>query len=86
MQAVNLNSTTLKTAAYHNQPEVLELEFCSGAVYHYLGVCESIFKQLLEAESKGRYFNQYIRNRFAFRKIGSAAARLTSNPIPYPKE
>ena len=86
MQAVNLNSTTLKTATYQNQPEVLELEFCSGAVYHYLDVCESIYKRLLEAESKGRYFNQYIRNRFAFRKIGSAGVTLATNPIPSPQE
>jgi len=80
MQAVHLNSTTLKTAAYQNQPKVLELEFCSGEVYHYLGVCESIYEQLLEAESKGRYYNQCIRNRFAFRKKGSDGVTLPTNP------
>lgn len=81
MQAVNLNSTTLKAATYQNQPEVLELEFCSGEVYHYLGVCESIYKQLLEAESKGRYFNQRIRNCFTSRKIASAAVTPAPNLV-----
>lgn len=78
MPAVHLNSTTLKAAAYQHHPEVLELEFCSGAVYHYLGVCASIYQQLLEAESKGRYYNQHIRNHFAFTNIRAAA--VSSNP------
>ena len=78
MQTVSLNSTTLKTAAYRNYSQVLELEFCSGALYHYLGVCQSIYEQLLEAESKGRYYNQHIRNRFTFTKI--RAAVVSGNP------
>jgi hypothetical protein len=78
MQAVSLNSTTLKTAAYQNHSQVLALEFCSGALYHYFGVCQSIYEQLLEAESKGRYYNQHIRNRFAFTKL--RAAGVSGNP------
>jgi hypothetical protein len=78
MRTVSLNSTTLKTATYRSHTQVLELEFCSGALYHYRGVCQSVYEQLLAAESKGRYYNQHIRNCFGFTKICTAGS--SSNP------
>lgn len=62
------DSTLLKAAAYHTQFGVLELTFHSGDGYHYFGVPAQIYNQLLRAESKGRYFNSQIRNRFKFTK------------------
>lgn len=81
MQPLTWNSTSLKAAAYQNRSGRLELEFCSGAVYHYFGVSESIYQQLLQAESKGRYFNQYIRNRFAFAKIRATGPTRATKPV-----
>ena len=62
------NSTLLKAAAYYAQLAVLERQFQNGTVYCYLGVPAQIYNQLLQAESKGRYFNSHIRNRFNFTK------------------
>jgi len=45
------------------------LEFRSGAIYRHRGVPEQVFEELLSAESKGRYFNQHIRNRFPYIQI-----------------
>ncbi|MGO9258090.1 MAG: KTSC domain-containing protein [Bryobacteraceae bacterium] len=47
----------------------MDLEFRTGAIYRYLGVPAQVYKELLRAESKGRYFNQHIRNRFGYAKI-----------------
>ena len=63
------DSSLLTAAAYHDQLAVLELAFHSGAVYRYFGVPAQIYHQLLRAESKGRYFNSHIRNRFNFTKL-----------------
>jgi hypothetical protein len=65
-----LNSTSLKGAAYCCQEAVLELEFRSGAIYRYRGVAEATYVALLAAASKGVYFNHSIRNRFPHTKIG----------------
>jgi hypothetical protein len=72
MQPVQLHSTSLQAVAYQEQLGLLELEFRNGAVYHYFDVSESTYQALLRAESKGRHFNHYIRNRFAYARIRAA--------------
>jgi KTSC domain len=69
MARVELQSTSLTAATYQEHGAVLELEFRSGAIYRYIGVPEPVYQGLLSAESKGRYFNQHIRNRFPYTKI-----------------
>jgi hypothetical protein len=69
MARVDLQSTSLHAATYQDHSAFLELEFPGGAIYRYLGVPERVYQELLSAESKGRYFNQHIRNRFAYAKI-----------------
>jgi hypothetical protein len=72
MQRVKLKSTLLKAAAYQDQLASLELEFRSGAVYHFFGVSPLTYQELLRAESKGGYFNRHIRNCFAHLMIHPA--------------
>ena len=48
---------------------VLEVEFLSGGVYQYDSVGEEIYRCFLDAESKGKYFRQYIRINYTGRKI-----------------
>ena len=69
MLPADLNSTALNAAAYQDQRALLELEFKSGAVYHYFGVPAQTYQALLLAESKGAFFNHHIRHRFAYAKI-----------------
>ena len=69
MARVDLQSHTLKTAIYQDRSASLELAFRSGAIYRYRDVPEPVFQELLSAESKGRFFNQHIRNRFLYAKI-----------------
>jgi hypothetical protein len=66
MKPVVVNSTTLATVAYDAGRELLQLEFCDGAIYQYLGVSATIHEALMRAPSKGSYFNRVIRGRFAF--------------------
>lgn len=63
---VPLSSTTLASAAYDSQQQVLQLEFRSGAMYQYFDVPESIYQELLLADSHGTYFNYHIRDAFPF--------------------
>jgi hypothetical protein len=72
MQRVDLKSASVNAATYQDQCAFLELEFRSGAIYRYLGVPAQIYQELLWADSKGRYFNQHIRNRFAYTKVERA--------------
>jgi len=71
MPWIELDSSLLQAAHYQDHL-LLELEFCDGAIYQYLGVPEPIFQDLLLAESPGGYFNVHIRKRFAETKIRPA--------------
>jgi hypothetical protein len=73
MQRVALNSTLLQSAGYQDQLTLLELEFHDGAVYQYFPVSPQTFQELLQAQSKGAYFNASIRHRFACSRIVPAA-------------
>ena len=61
-----VESSTLASVGYDATVLVLELEFRSGEVYQYLGAPHHLHRQLMEAESKGRFFNQKIRDRFPY--------------------
>jgi KTSC domain len=67
MRVVTVESTTLATVGYDETRKLLQLEFCSRAVYVYFGVPATVHQALLDAPSKGRYFNRTIRGRFLYR-------------------
>ncbi|HLU08558.1 MAG TPA: KTSC domain-containing protein [Oceanobacillus sp.] len=48
---------------------VLEIEFESGRVYQYFDVPQDIYDNMLQSDSKGRYFNQHIRGKFPYQEI-----------------
>ncbi|MGI5938045.1 KTSC domain-containing protein, partial [Methanoculleus thermophilus] len=56
MQRQAVESTNIKSVGYDPEDEVLEVEFHSGGVYHYVGVPAEVYEGLLNARSKGRYF------------------------------
>ena len=82
MQVAAVGSTTLAMVGYDAGRELLQLEFCSQAVYQYFGVPAVVYGALLEAPSKGRYFNRAIRGRFAYRLVsdGKPAAPDVESP------
>jgi hypothetical protein len=67
MYVVKVESTTLAMVGYDETRKLLQLEFCSRAVYVYFGVPATVHQALLGAPSKGRYFNRTIRGRFPYR-------------------
>ncbi len=62
MRRTAVDSTTMRSVGYDSAQQILEVEFTSGAVYQYLEVPATVFDELMAAESKGRYFNQEIRD------------------------
>lgn len=82
MHVATVESTTLATVAYDEARELLQLEFCSQAVYVYFGVPPTVHQALLAAPSKGRYFNQNIRGRFSYRSIPDFNAIPLGSEIP----
>lgn len=82
MRVTAVESTTLVTVSYDDARELLQLEFCSRAVYQYFRVPATVHQSLLDASSRGRYFNQAIRGCFPYRLIldSDGAARCAEIP------
>jgi hypothetical protein len=76
MQRIAVDSTTMRSVGYDSVAQVLEIEFTSGAVYQYLEVPDRVFGELMHAESKGRYFNEEIRDDYT--ALREPAARGSS--------
>ena len=74
MNVIAVESSTLATIAYDGTRELLQLEFNSRALYQYFGVPATVHQALLGAPSKGRYFNQAIRGKFPYSRVGHSSA------------
>jgi hypothetical protein len=69
MLFITVNSTTLAAIAYDPALQALHIRFRTSALYCYFGVPRNVYEGLLAADSKGNYFNRYIRGQFPFRKL-----------------
>ena len=76
MRVTAVESSTLVTVSYDHAQRLLQLEFCSRAIYQYFRVPAAVHQSLLDASSKGRYFNQAIRGRFPYRLSSDFDAAL----------
>lgn len=66
MKTAPVESTFVAHVGYVPEYKVLEIEFQDGRSYQYFGVPERIYKGLMAAESRGRYFNERIRDAYIF--------------------
>ena len=59
-------STVIRTYWYNRQRHELDIIFQSSLRYTYQDVPETLYAGLQAASSKGEFFNEHIRGRFAF--------------------
>lgn len=62
-------SSGIRSLGFDPRNHVLDMEFAGGAVYRYFGVPASVYRRAMAAESKGRFVNAHIRDRYPFRKL-----------------
>ncbi|AXE26394.1 KTSC domain-containing protein [Streptomyces globosus] len=66
-------SSNLKSIAYDPGGRILEVLFKSGAVYQYYQVPPSAYKDLLEANSKGRHLARFVKGKFPYRMVSPSS-------------
>jgi hypothetical protein len=59
-----IDSSAIASVGYNAAREELEVEFRSGNVYRYFDVPREVYKDLLQAPSKGRFFGSFIRGQY----------------------
>jgi hypothetical protein len=66
---VPVTSSVIEEVSYGYDMPVLTIWFRNGLVYRYFDVPESVYEELLTAESKGRYFNANIRDAYEYTEV-----------------
>jgi hypothetical protein len=57
------------SVGYDADNQTLEIEFSSGDVYRYFLVPQRVHRELLAADSPGRYFGTEIRDRYPTEQV-----------------
>ena len=63
-----VTSTSVVSVGYDVPSETLEIEFKSG-VYQYYNVPQSIYDEMMSAESIGKFLNVYIKSGYSYAKV-----------------
>lgn len=66
---VIMPSSVINYFTYNEKSNTLKIIFVTGMVYSYQHVPKNIFEMLKIAESKGTFFNHYIKDKFKFKKL-----------------
>lgn len=70
MHRERVESSSIASVGYDEELSVLEVEFHHGGVYRYGMVPSSVYRDLVTADSLGRFFNASVRNRYPEQKVG----------------
>jgi len=67
----SLESSVLNSFAYNADNRRLAIMFKGGELYEYYDVPPEVIGEFLSHTSFGQFFNERVRNRFAFAKVDS---------------
>jgi hypothetical protein len=61
-----VDSTAIQRIDYDAEARQLRITFTGGNTYKYYHVSRGVYESFMHAESKGLFFNTYIRDRYDF--------------------
>lgn len=64
MKRQPVKSSVMKSIGYDRASRVLEIEFHNDRLYRYFVVPHSVYRELMDAASQGKFFNERIRDRY----------------------
>ncbi len=62
MERISVLSSVIRSVGYDSPTSTLEIEFANDGVYQYSGLPDQVYAALMSSESKGSYFDTYIRS------------------------
>src|SRR5205809_1714647 len=60
-----VQSTAIAKVGYSKRRHILEIEFANGAVYRYLDVPPSVYRDLMSAESRTQFYDFNIKGKYS---------------------
>lgn len=66
----HVTSSSIDAIGYDGKKQELYVRFLeSGETYVYFGVKERAFSAFMQADSKGRYFNAFVKDRYPYQRL-----------------
>ena len=75
MKLNDVDSTCLRSVGYSPMRRQMELEFLHGGAYRYRGIPQSVYSELRNAESLGKYFQKNISGKYEYKKQRDAKGK-----------
>lgn len=69
MNRTSVSSSSIRSIGYDGASQTLEVEFKSRGIYQYSPAPKSLFERFMAAPSKGKFFDQNIREKFKTVKV-----------------
>jgi hypothetical protein len=70
-----VDSSMMASVGYSTRRRILEIEFQTGDIYQYLDVPFAVYRALLAAPSKGRFFHANLDGVYRHEQLASAPRR-----------
>ena len=64
MQMISVRSSAMLAVGYDPARRHMRITFSQGNTYDFCGVPQHVFDGLLQAPSKGSYYNDHIKDRY----------------------
>jgi hypothetical protein len=61
---INIDSSFIDQVAYSEAARIFEVKLKNGQVYTYKGIPRKVWKDFMKSESKGKFFNAIIKQRY----------------------
>lgn len=75
-----VTSTQISQVGYDPATQTLAVQFAKGnSVYHYAGVSQGTFEDLLAAKSPGRFLQANVIGKFQFNKLNTGESDADSD-------
>jgi hypothetical protein len=69
MNRTPVSSTNVASIGYDQNTVTLEVEFKDGTLYQYFDVPETVYNELLQTGSKGKFLHANVYNRYRYTKL-----------------
>ncbi|HEX6993616.1 MAG TPA: KTSC domain-containing protein [Gammaproteobacteria bacterium] len=69
-----MRSKGIRGVAYDAEARTLDVEFSSSRVYRYFDVPPSVYEWLVRVDSKGKFINRLVKDRYRYERIDGPSA------------
>lgn len=64
MEMQGINSRAIQAIGYDFVSRRLRIRFVQGDTYDFCGVPQELYERFMRSDSKGQFYNDYIRDRY----------------------